>query len=119
LPQFARIQHALQVASSLRIQFIALALGAQALSYLGSGYLLRAVVGLVAKPVSVVDGALVTAGANSIGTLGGGILGTAGMTYRWLRQLGVGPSEAGLGGWIPIFLNNAMLALVSLIGLLP
>jgi len=118
LPQVARIQHALRVASSLKIQFVALSLGAQVLSYLGSGFLLRAVVRLVAKPVSVVDGALVTVGANSVGTLGGGMLGTAGMTYLWLRQRGVDPGPAGLGGWIPIFLNNATLALVSLFGLL-
>lgn len=47
------------------------------LSYLGSGYLLRAVVGPLAKTVSIVNGALVTAGANSIGTVRGGVLGTA------------------------------------------
>jgi uncharacterized membrane protein YbhN (UPF0104 family) len=117
LPQFAHIQHALVVASTLKIPYVALALGAQVVSYLGSGYLLRAVVRLIAKPVPVIEGALVTAGANSVGTLGGGILGTAGMTYLWLRQRGVSPGAAGLGGWIPIFLNNAMLALVSLIGL--
>ncbi len=76
LPQFARIGHALQIASSLNAMFVALSLGAQALSYLGSGYLLRAVVRLVAKPISVTEGALVTVGANSIGTLGGGVLGT-------------------------------------------
>ena len=118
LPQFARIGHALEVASTLKAPFIALSLGAQVLSYLGSGYLLRAVVRLVAKPVSVVDGALVTIGANSVGTLGGGVLGTAGMTYLWLRQRGVSPGAAGLGGWIPIFLNDATLALISLAGLL-
>ena len=118
LPQFARIGHALEVASTLKAPFIALSLGAQVLSYLGSGYLLRAVVRLVAKPVSVVDGALVTIGANSVGTLGGGVLGTAGMTYLWLRQRGVNPGAAGLGGWIPIFLNDATLALISLAGLL-
>jgi glycosyltransferase 2 family protein len=118
LPQFARIQHALQVASTLKIRFTALALGAQVLSYLGSGYLLRALVGPMGKQVSIADGAMMTAGANSIGTLGGGVLGTAGMTYLWLRQRGVGPGTAGLGGWIPIFLNDATLALVSLAGLL-
>lgn len=81
LPQFARIEHAFGIVSTLKIPFVALSLGAQVLSYLGSGYLLRTVVKLAAKPVSIVDGALLTAGANSIGTLGGGILGTAGMTY--------------------------------------
>ncbi|MGA2716637.1 MAG: YbhN family protein [Bryobacteraceae bacterium] len=118
LPQFARIEHALLVASTLKIPFVVLAFGAQVLSYLGSGYLLIAVVRIVAKPVSVMEGALVTVGANSVGTLGGGVLGTAGMTYLWLRQRGVSPGAAGLGGWIPIFLNDATLAITSLLGLL-
>ena len=118
LPQLAHIQHAVEVASTLRIPFVALSLAAQVLSYLGSGYLLRAVVRQAGKPVSVLDGALVTAGANSVGTLGGGVLGTAGMTYLWLRRRGAGHGAAGLGGWIPIFLNDATLAIVSLFGLL-
>lgn len=117
LSRFAQIEHALQVASTLKISFVALSLGAQVLSYLGSGYLLRAVIRL-SKPFSIVEGALLTAGANSVGTLGGGVLGTAGMTYLWLRQRGVSPGGAGLGGWIPIFLNDATLAIVSLFGLL-
>ena len=117
LPQFARIGHAFQVVSTLKIPLVTLSVGAQALSYLGSGYLLRTVVKLAAKPVSVIDGALLTAGANSVGTLGGGVLGTAGMTYVWLRRRGVNPGAAGLGGWLPVFLNNAALAVVSLAGL--
>lgn len=118
LPQVARIEQALGVASTLKPPFVALSLVAQAFSYLGSGYLLRAVVKLGAEPVSVVEGALVTVGANSVGTLGGGVLGTAGITYFWLRKRGVNPGSAGLGGWIPIFLNDAVLAIVSLVGLL-
>lgn len=118
LPRVARIQHALLVASTLKIPFVALAFGAQILSYLGSGYLLKAVVKLAAKPLAVAEGALVTLGANSVGTLGGGVLGTTGMTYLWLRQRGVNRAAAGLGGWIPVFLNDAVLAIVSLLGLL-
>ena len=117
LPQVAKIEHAFQVVSTLKIPLVALSIGAQVLSYLGSGYLLKTVVKLAAKPISVIDGALLTAGANSIGTLGGGILGTAGMTYLWLRRRGVNSGAAGLGGWLPIFLNNATLAVVSLAGL--
>jgi glycosyltransferase 2 family protein len=117
LPKVARIEHAFQILSTLRIPLLALSMGAQVLSYAGSGYLLKTVVKLAAKPVSVTDGALLTAGANSIGTLGGGIVGTASMTYLWLRRRGVNPGAAGLGGWLPIFLNNATLAIVSLGGL--
>jgi glycosyltransferase 2 family protein len=107
LPQFAKMEHAFHLVSTLKIPLVTLSFVAQVLSYLGSGFLLR----------TVVDGALLTAGANSIGTLGGGILGTAGMTYLWLRRRGLNSSAAGLGGWLPIFLNNAALAVVSLAGL--
>jgi len=103
LPKVAGIEHAFQILSTLRIPLLALSIGAQVLSYAGSGYLLKTVVKLAAKPVSVIDGALLTAGANSIGTLGGGIVGTAGMTYLWLRRRGVNPGAAGLGAWLPIF----------------
>jgi len=41
LPEFARIEHAFQVVSTLRIPLVTMSLAAQALSYLGSGYLLR------------------------------------------------------------------------------
>lgn len=118
LPRFAAMGHAFLVIANLRIPFVALSLGAQLLSYLGSGYLLRTVVGLADKPVSTVDGALMTAGANSVGTLGGGVLGTAGMTYFWLRRRGVNVAAAGLGGWLPILLNDTVLAMVSLAGLI-
>jgi uncharacterized membrane protein YbhN (UPF0104 family) len=110
--------HALLVISNLKLPFVALSLGAQLLSYLGSGYLLKTVVRLAAEHVSTVDGALMTVGANSVGTLGGGVLGTAWMTYLWLRRRGVNVAAAGLGGWLPIFLNNTVLAIVSLAGLI-
>jgi glycosyltransferase 2 family protein len=118
LPRFAVMKHALVVISNLRFPLVALSFGAQLLSYLGSGYLLKTVVRLTVKPISVIDGALITAGANSVGTLGGGVLGTAGMTYLWLKRRGVSAGAAGLGGWLPIFLNNVVLAIVSLAGLI-
>ncbi len=117
LPRLAAMQHGLAVLSRLRIPFVILAVAAQALSYLSNGYLIRSVVKVQSKPVSVFDGALVTLAANSVGTLGGGALGTAGMTYLSLRRRGVNRGAAGLGGWIPIFLNLAVLTLVSLAGL--
>jgi hypothetical protein len=57
-----------------------------------------------------------TAGGNSVGTLGGGVLGTAVMTYLWLRRRGVNTGAAGLGVWLPILLNNTALAIVSFAG---
>jgi len=118
LPRFAALQHSLRTISTLNAGFVVLAFGTQLLSYLSCGYMLKSIVRMAAKPISILDGALVTAAANSIGTLGGGVLGTAGMTYLWLRQRGVNPGAAGLGGWLPIFLTNVTLAIVTLLGLL-
>ena len=118
LPRFTALQHSLRTISTLNAGFVVLAFGTQLLSYLSCGYMLKSIVRMAAKPISILDGALVTAAANSIGTLGGGVLGTAGMTYLWLRQRGVNPGAAGLGGWLPIFLTNVTLAIVTLLGLL-
>ncbi|MGA8871949.1 MAG: YbhN family protein [Candidatus Acidiferrales bacterium] len=118
LPRFTAMGHAFLVISNLKIPFVVFSVVAQLLSYLGSGYLLKTVVRLASKPISMVDGVLMTAGANSVGTLGGGVIGTAAMTYLWLRRRGVNAGAAGLGGWLPIFLNNTVLAIVSLAGLI-
>lgn len=118
LPRLATMEQSVAVLARLKIPFVILAVAAQVLSYVGSGYLLRSVVRSSAQPVSVFRGALVTLAANSVGTLGGGVLGTAGTTYLWLRRQGVNRGAAGLGGWIPIFLNLAALAVVSLGGLM-
>jgi glycosyltransferase 2 family protein len=118
LPRLGTMQHALAVLTQLKIAFVLLAVLSQSLSYVGCGYLLRSVVKGSAESVSVFRGSLVTLAANSIGTLGGGVLGTAGTTYLWLRRQGLNRGAAGLGGWIPIFVNLVALAVVSLGGLL-
>ncbi len=116
--RFVAMERAALAVSNLKIPLVALAFVSQALSFLGSGYLLRKTVPVADKPVSVTDGALMTAGAKSVGTLGGGVIGTAGMMYFWLRRRGINPGVAGLGGWLPIILNNTVLAVMSLVGLL-
>lgn len=118
LPRLTAVQQSIAVLARLNIPFVILAVAAQALSYMGSGYLVRSVVRSSAQPVSVFRGALVTLAANSVGTLGGGALGTAGTTYLWLRRHGINRGAAGLGGRIPIFANLAALAVVSLSGLI-
>ena len=117
-PRLAAMEQSTAVLAQLNIWFVTLAVAAQVVSYMGSGYLLRSVVRSLAHPVSVFRGALVTLAANSVGTLGGGALGTAGTTYLWLRRHGINRGAAGLGGWIPIFVNLAALAAVSLGGLM-
>lgn len=118
LSRFVVMEQSLRAISTLRVSYVILAFVAEAFSYLGSGYLLRKTVSLAGKSLPVIEGALMTAGANSVGTLGGGAIGTAGMTYHWLRGRGTNPGAAGLGGWLPIILENLALAVASLVGLL-
>jgi len=84
LPRLAAMQQSLVLLAHLNIPFVILAVAAQVLSYVGSGYLLRSVLRSSDKPVSVFRVALVTLAANSVGTLGGGALGIVGTTYLWL-----------------------------------
>jgi hypothetical protein len=81
-----------------------------------NSYLPKRTVSRTDGPVSMLDGTLITIGANSVGTLGGGVLGTAGMSFLWLQRRGVAIAAARLGGWLPIFLNDIALAAVSLVG---
>lgn len=118
LPRIAAVEYDLRAVSKFGVSFIALSLAAQLLRYLGSGYMLRAAVDLPENRVSIIEGTLLTAGANTVGTLGGGVVGTAGMTYFFLRQRGVNPAAASLGGWLPIVLKNALLAIISTGGVL-
>jgi hypothetical protein len=53
LPRLAAMELAVLVVSSLKIPFVALSLGMQVLSYLSNGYMLRSLVNLGAKPVSI------------------------------------------------------------------
>jgi len=117
LPRLASLEHALRVVSKLNVPFVLLAVVSEVLSYLGSGYLLQTVVNKNGRPLSIADGTLMNLGANSVGTLGGGVLGTAGMTFLFLHRRGVDHGTAGLGGWLPIYLNNTVLAALSLPGL--
>jgi len=64
----AVMEDAPKVVSTLRVLFVLLGLGAQILSYLGSGYLLRPRVSPGNKVVSIVNGSPVTAAANSVRT---------------------------------------------------
>ncbi len=61
--------------------------GAGAESYLGSGYLLQALVATFGQSLSLVRGMLITMATSSVGLVAGG-LAYAAATYRWVRGSG-------------------------------
>jgi uncharacterized membrane protein YbhN (UPF0104 family) len=117
LPQLTSLQHALQVIKSLLIWAVALAIGAQVVSYLGSGYLLREIVASTHQRFSVLQGIMITLAASSVGVVAGGMVGTAAVTYRWMRHMGVNAEGAGLAGILPFLFNNVLLILAAAFGL--
>jgi uncharacterized protein (TIRG00374 family) len=118
LPQITSLEHSLKVIESMLPWAVGLALLAQVLSYVGSGYLLRAISSLVGQQLSVVRGVLISMAASSIGLVAGGAVGSTAATYRWVRGSGVSAQGAGLAGGVPPLLNNGLLVLIAIVGLL-
>jgi uncharacterized protein (TIRG00374 family) len=118
LPQIASLERSYKVIQNMALWALAIAVLAQALSYLGSGYLLRALVSLSRSSLSAVKGAMITLAAASFGTVAGGMVGSTAATYRWLQKENVNSEAATLAGTIPGLFNNTVLVLVSIFGLI-
>jgi uncharacterized membrane protein YbhN (UPF0104 family) len=118
LPQIATLEHSLQVIKGMTWWAVGLAAGAQVLSYLGSGVLLRAIVAMTGDRLSVVRSTLITTASYSIGLVAGGMVGSGAATYRWVHGSGVSAEGALLAGWLPALVYDGALLFVSVFGLL-
>jgi len=118
LPQITTLEHSLRVIKAMAPWTVALAVVAQVLSYLSSGYLLRAIVAVVGQRISPVRSTLIGVAAPSIGLVAGGPVGNASATYRWVRGSGISAAGAGLAGGLPPLLNNGALIVASVFGVL-
>jgi uncharacterized membrane protein YbhN (UPF0104 family) len=116
LPQIATLRESLAVLRALRPWAVALAVLAQMLSYIGSGYLLHAVARLVESPLPVGRGALINVAAQSVGVLGSGNVGSGAAVYRWMRKFHVRSEGALLAGWLPFTLITSVQAVFALFG---
>jgi uncharacterized protein (TIRG00374 family) len=118
LPQITTMEHSLQVIEGMRLWAVALAVLAQMLSYLGSGYLLRTLVAVAGQQLSVLRGTVIFTAAASVGLAGGGPVGNVATTYRWMRGSGVNAEGATLAGWLPTLFTDATLVIVGIFGLI-
>ena len=117
LPQRVSLEHSYQVIQSMIIWAVIFALVAEFMSYLSSGYILKAIVRLSGGAFSLFKGTIIVLAAYSLGMVAGGLIGIAAATYRWMSKEGVAPQTAGFAGTLPGFLNSCVLFLVSLAGL--
>lgn len=117
LPQITSLENSINVVYSMSLWLVSLAMIAQVCSYLGSGYLLKVIVDLGQPRLSIVRGAMITLAAASIGLVAGGWVGAAAATYRWVEKSEDTSEEAALAGVLPLLFNNAVLVIVTIIGL--
>ena len=118
LPQLTTLEHSYQVIKGMLLWAVALAIAAQIASYLGSGYLLKALVSLSGSKLTTLRGTLITLAGASFGMVAGGMVGSAAAVYRWMQKEQVKPEAATLAGTIPGLFNNIVLISVSLVGLI-
>ena len=118
VPQIANLEQSWLVVKDLIWWVVALAAVAQTLSYLGSGYMLHAILDTNHERLSVLEGALITMAAFSVGLVAGGWVGSAAATYGWIRHENSDDNTAALAGTLPPLLNNVVLVGVALVGTL-
>jgi glycosyltransferase 2 family protein len=117
LPQIASLENSIKVMRSMSPQLVCLAAIAQVCSYLGSGYMLKALTDLGQSRLSIVRGTLITLASYSIGLVTGSWVGEAAATYHWVEKSEDVSEEASLAAVLPFLFNEAMLVIVTVIGL--
>jgi glycosyltransferase 2 family protein len=118
LPQITTLQHSVQVIRGMVWWAVALAIGAQVLSYLGSGVLLQAIALTEGDRISVIRATVITTASYSVGFVAGGMVGSGAATYRWMRASGTCAESALLAGWLPAVIYDGALLVVAIFGLL-
>jgi len=117
LPQITELRHSIRVIEQMSMWAIGLALVAQVLSYVGSGYLAHSAVEIVNDQLPVLRALMIIVAASDIGLVAGGAVGSTAGVYRWTHAYGVSKEGALLAGSIPSLFVNLLLVLISIVGL--
>ncbi|HEU0054854.1 MAG TPA: YbhN family protein [Longimicrobium sp.] len=117
LPQLASLRETTRVLRTMRPWAVGLAVASELLSYMALGYMMRRIVGLTGQVLTLNRAFGVTLAAGSVGLVAGGLAGTGGSSYRWLRDAGIRAEGALLAGWLPTLLNAGVMALFALVGM--
>ena len=118
LPQIASLQQSWLVVQHMILWAVALAVVSQVFSYLGAGYMLHAILNIQHQKLPIWKGALITMGSASIGLVAGGWAGQAAATFGWIHKENHDGNTAAMAGTLQALLDNAALAVVTLVGVL-
>lgn len=118
IPQITSLEQSWSVIKGMTWWLVTLAVVSQVLSYMGSGYMLSALLKTNQQWLSILKSVVITLASASIGLVVGGMVGSAAATYRWVRQESQSGKISALIGIAPSILNNSALVGVALIGTL-
>lgn len=114
LVKMTTIENTLKVIKAIPLWLLGLAIISQAFSYLGSGFVLSAIMNLGKSKLSITRGALITMTAASIGLVAGGWGSTSAATYFWVSKNKDAGGEATLTSILPGIYNTLMLIIVTI-----
>ena len=118
LPQIGSLQQSLLVVQHMIWWAVALAALSQMLSYLGAGYMLHAILDIKHQKLPTWKGALIILGSASVGLVAGGWVGSAAATHEWIHKDNQNGNAAAMAGTLPALLDNFVLVVVTLAGVL-
>lgn len=116
VPQLGPLQDSAATLRNMVPAYLAAAALAQIGSYACSGLMLRHIVSLTGDRLSAARATAISVASGSVGLVAGGAIGTAGSTFRWLRDAGVSPEGALLASWLPTVLNAGVMVVLGVAG---
>jgi len=118
LPLAASLENSIRVLRSMILWPVLLAFAAEALSYAGSGYMLKTFVALGNQKLPLFRGILIYLASYSVGLVAGGLVASVPATYRWLNRHGSQREWAAIAGILPSTLVTLVLAVISVFGMI-
>jgi uncharacterized protein (TIRG00374 family) len=115
LPRLDSIEESLRTARTLTPWAIALAVVAEALSYVSNGGVLQSVVCLAGEKLSLRRAVAIEFGAGTVALVAAGALGFGAAIYKWTRSSGVSRDTAMLASWLPTVFDSTTLVLFALV----
>lgn len=116
LPELAKLNETATVVGNLAWTPLVLALVAQGMSYVGTGFTFHSIANLVNDRLGVLRASQIALAAGSVGLMAGGPIGYAPFTYHWMRGRGMSGEGAILCGWLPALFNSITLVTISVAG---
>lgn len=117
LPKLSSLEDTITIVKSLNPWWVILAIASQILRAWGNGMTISECIKMTKQEFSTLKGALIFMASYSFGLVGGGMFGSAAITYRWVRVSGGNNEGASLAASIPSFFLSFVLSAVSIFGL--